>query len=74
MVTGVGSLLSVEADGIPQHIADVRSMPVEEHASALAIGESEEEGAEPDGEVTIREDDRPVRVRQAPGWLNDFVT
>lgn len=65
VVTGSGSPMSVEVDGIPRHIADVRSLPEVASTDEESIVERmAEEG---------REENRTGRLRQPPRWLKDYV-
>jgi len=69
-VTAVNSDLSIDIDGIPRHISDVRSLS----RYIPLFGEENDEGtpetitSDPSPEPTTR----PVRQRRLPAWTADF--
>lgn len=70
-VTGIVSNLSVEVDGIPRHLADVRRIVMSNDG-----GSSDEEGESVGGGDYVDDADDRVRtrrdVRLFPRWLDDF--
>jgi transposase InsO family protein len=69
VVTGAAGPLSVEVDGIPRHVADVRRVETAgQSVTDEDTNDNESEDAD-DGETMYH---RPVRMRRLPGRFDDF--
>ena len=83
MVSRINSGTSVEVDGIPRHVADLRRVPaISEPVDMNEVGidgegpqqeRNKESNGEEVGEAVFDvAASRPRRVRRAPGWFEDF--
>ena len=70
VVTGARGLRSVQINGVPRHIADVRAIP----GNAQSVESSLSEDVDSEENNEDNEDERrPHRTRRLPSRYNDYV-